>query len=158
MLDTVRAWLSSAVAAAFLTAAAQSLLPEGAARKAAGLAGGLAMVCVLLSPLTGLEFRSVSAAYADCAGEIESRRADLQARSDEALERLIAQRAEAYISDKAAQMGAACAVRVLVERNGDGVPVPAGAVLTGACPPELADELERELGIPKERLIYHEAD
>lgn len=158
MLDAVREWLSSVIAAAFLTAAAQSLIPEGAARKAAGFAGGLAMVCVLLGPLTGLDLRSANAAYADCAGEIEARRADLQSRSDEALEQLIAQRTEAYISDKAARMGVTCAARVLVEKNADGVPVPAEAELTGACPPELAEALERELGIPKERLIYHEAD
>ena len=45
-----------------------------------------------------------------------------------------------------------------VEPGEDGVPVPAGAVVTGECPGALADYMERELGISKERQVYHEAD
>lgn len=158
MIEAIRSWLTAAVAASFLTAAAQSLIPEGAVRKAAGFAGGLALICVLLEPFLTLDFSRAELSYDACAQRVEERREELQDQSDRELERLIAERTQAYIQDKAAELGAACTVRVLVEPGEDGVPVPAGAVVAGECPGALADYMERELGISKERQVYHEAD
>ena len=43
-----------------------------------------------------------------------------------------------------------------MECGADGIPVPVGAVLTGPYAEALSVDLERELGIPRERQVWHE--
>ena len=48
MMEAVRAWLTSVVLVSVLLSAAQSLIPPGTVRKAAGFTGGLILLLVLL--------------------------------------------------------------------------------------------------------------
>ena len=47
MMEAVRAWLTSVVLVSVLLSAAQSLIPPGTVRKAAGFTGGLILLLVL---------------------------------------------------------------------------------------------------------------
>ena len=49
MMEAVRAWLTSVVLVSVLLSAAQSLIPPGTVRKAAGFTGGLILLLVLLN-------------------------------------------------------------------------------------------------------------
>lgn len=156
MIEAARSWLTAVAAAAFLVSLSQSLIPEGTVRKIAGFAGGLVLLLVMVRPLLGADFQQMDFHYEDYAGEISQRQTELQAQSDQTLEQLIQKKTEAYILDKAAALGVDCTVRVLMEPGEDGTPVPAGAELTGQESDALADYMEQELGIPKERQVYHE--
>lgn len=156
MIEAARSWLTAVAAAAFLVSLSQSLIPEGTVRKIAGFAGGLALLLVMVRPLLGADFDHLDLRYEDYAGEIQQRQTELEAQSDQTLEELIQEKTEAYILDKAAALGVECTVRVLVEPGEDGTPIPSGAELTGQKSDALADYMEQELGIPKERQVYHE--
>lgn len=156
MIEALRGWITSVAAAAFLVSLSQSLIPEGTVRKIAGFAGGLTLLLVMLRPFPGIDVGGLNLDYGDYAAEIGRRQAELQEQSGQTLGELIAEKTEAYILDKAAALGVECTVRVLTEPGEDGTPVPVGAELTGQKSDALADYMERELGIPKERQVYHE--
>ena len=155
MIEAVRSWLVSIVAASFLVSMAQSLIPEGTVRKIAGMVGGLALLLTLVKPLLGADFEKMGFQYADYASEIQQRQTELKSESETALEQLIAEKTEAYILDKATEFDVACTVRVQVERTENGTPAPAGVEITGQRSESLANYMEQELGIPKERQVYH---
>lgn len=156
MIEAARSWLTAVVAASFLVSLAQNLIPEGTVRKIAGFAGGLILLIVLIKPLLGADYGSLELSYQDYGAGIEQRRAELQAQSDKSLEALIGAKTEAYILDKAAALGVTCTVHVLLEPGADGTPLPAGVEMTGERSEALADYMAQELGIPKERQVYHE--
>lgn len=158
MINAVRGWLTAVIAASFLVALAQSMVPEGTVRKISGLIGGLVLMMVLVRPLLGADFDKIDLQYDAYAAEIGQRQAELETESQTAREALIAEKTEAYILDKAASLGLDCTVRVLLEPGEDGIPVPAAAELAGQPSAELADYMAQELGIPKERQVYHEAE
>ena len=58
--------------------------------------------------------------------------------------------------DKAAQLGLSVTVRVETETGAEGVPLPSAAEVEGPRSEELAAYMERELGIPRERQVWHE--
>lgn len=157
MIEAVRNWLISIVAASFLVSMAQSLIPEGTIRKISGLVGGLVLLLTLTKPLLGADFEKIGFRYADYASEIQQRQTELESESEAALEQLIAEKTEAYILDKAAQLHLTCKVHVQVEQAENGTPVPAGAEITGQRSEALENYIEQELGIPKERQVYHGA-
>ena len=156
MIEAMQSWMISVAAAAFLVSLSQSLIPEGTVRKIAGFAGGLILLLVMIKPFPGVDISGLSLGYEDYAEEISQRQEELKAQSDRTLGELIAEKTEAYILDKAAALGVDCTVRVLTEPGEDGTPIPAGAELTGQKSDALRDYMERELGIPKERQVYHE--
>ena len=155
MMDAVRGWLLSVIGAAFLTAAAESLVPAGTMRRVASLVGGLVLLLALTRPLLGTDWKRLKVDFDGYARQIDRRQEELQRQSNAALAELIASRTAAYISDKAGQLGVECRVRVVTEPGPEGTPVPAGAELT--CPPSqaLADYMEQELEIPKERQVWN---
>ena len=155
MIEAIRGWIISVAAAAFLVSLSQSLIPEGTVRKIAGFAGGLVLLLVMLKPFPGVDVSGLELGYEDYAMEIQQRQTELKEQSNQTMGELIAEKTEAYILDKAAALGISCTVRVLTEPGEDGTPVP-GAELTGQKSDALADYMERELGIPKERQVYHE--
>ncbi len=156
MIEAVRSWLTAVAAAAFLVSLSQSLIPEGTVRKIASFTGGLILLLVMVKPLLGADFERLDLRYEDYAADIQKRQVELQSESDQTLGELIAEKTAAYILDKAAVLGVTCTVRVLVEPGEDGTPVPVSAELTGQKSEALADYMEQELGIPKERQVYHE--
>ena len=87
---------------------------------------------------------------------VEERQEELADTQTEAMASIIAEQTEAYILDKAGELGAEVTVRVETRTGGDGVPVPWSAELTGAQSEALASALETELGIPAERQVWHE--
>ena len=60
--------------------------------------------------------------------------------------------------DKAGELGLEVTVRVETRTEGNGIPVPWSAELTGSWSQALASALEPELGIPAERQVWHERE
>ena len=156
MMEAVRVWLTSVVLVSVLLSAAQSLIPPGTVRKAAGFTGGLILLLVLLQPVLEADLDRLALDFSDYQTAVEERQAELADTQTEAMASIIAEQTEAYILDKAGELGAEVTVRVETRTGEDGVPVPWSAELTGARSEALASALETELGIPAERQVWHE--
>ena len=155
MMDAVREWLSSVVAAALLVSVAQSMVPEGSIRKIAGFTGGLILLAVLLQPALRTDLSALHLRFEDYEAAVAERQAELEEDQDRALADIIAERTEAYILDKASDLGLEISLRVETELDQEGLPIPAAVEIEGPRSEELATYLEEELGIPAERQVWH---
>ena len=143
MMEAVRAWLTSVVLVSVLLSAAQSLIPPGTVRKAAGFTGGLILLLVLLRPVLGADLEHLELDFDHYQAAVEERQEELADTQTEAMASIIAEQTEAYILDKAGELG---------------LEVPWSAELTGSWSQALASALETELGIPAERQVWHERE
>ena len=156
MMAALREWLTAVVVVAMLLSAAEILIPEGTIRKIASFTGGLSLLVTLRRPVLGADLDRLALDFSDYQTAVEERQAELADTQTEAMASIIAEQTEAYILDKAGELGAEVTVRVETRTGGDGVPVPWSAELTGARSEALASALETELGIPAERQVWHE--
>ena len=158
MIGAVRVWLTSIVMVTLLLSVAQTLIPEGTIRKIAGFTGGLILLVALLRPVLGADLERLHLDLGDYERAIEERQEELASAGNAELKALIESQTAAYISDKANALGLEVTVRVEAEAGADGIPVPAAADIQGARSEELASYMENELGIPRERQVWHERE
>ncbi|MCI9649009.1 stage III sporulation protein AF [Oscillibacter sp.] len=158
MIAAVREWLTSVVAVTLLLTVAQTLIPEGNIRKIAAFTGGLALLAALLQPVLRTDLSRLELDLDAYGQAVEERRMELEAAREEELALVIASQTEAYILDKAAWLGLSLSVQVETETGAEGVPLPWAAEIKGAWSEELAAYMERELGIPRERQVWHETE
>ena len=158
MIGAVRVWLTSIVMVTLLLSVAQTLIPEGTIRKIAGFTGGLILLVALLRPVLGADLERLHLDLGDYERAIEERQEELASAGNAELKALIESQTAAYISDKANALGLEVTVRVETDTGDDGVPVPAAAEVTGPRSEELASYMENELGIPRERQVWHERE
>lgn len=158
MIAAVREWLTAVVAVTLLLTAAQTLIPEGNIRKIAAFTGGLALLAALLQPVLRTDLSRLDLDLDAYTRAVEERRAELEETRDAELASVIASRTEAYILDKAAQLGRTLTVHVETRTGAEGVPLPWAAEMSGPRSEELAAYMERELGIPRERQVWHETE
>ena len=157
MMAAVRGWLTAVVIASVLIAAADALLPPGTLRSLFSLTGGVVLLMVLLGPLTHADLSALRLDFSDCVSEVDRRQEELQKEEERQLAAGIAERTEAYIRDKAAQLGIDCTVRVETAPDAAGVPCPSSAALSCSRSAALSEILEQELGIPAERQRWNTA-
>ena len=155
-MEGVREWMFCVVTVSMLSAAAQTLVPEGTLRRTASFIGGLILMLVILRPLTGMGAAGLELRLDRHRREIAVRQTELELAGEKELAELIAERTGAYIVEKGDALGIRVRVRVLTETGADGIPVPAAAELTGGYSEALAVYMEQELGIPAERQVWHE--
>ena len=158
MIGALREWLTSIVVVALLLSVAQTLVPEGSIRRVASFVGGLILLAVLLRPVLGADLERLRLDFDGYEQELRQVREELSASYDAGLAERIEERTAAYISDKADALGLEVTVRVETDTGDDGVPVPAAAEVTGPRSEELASYMENELGIPRERQVWHERE
>lgn len=150
MLDSLRSWVLGIVGAGIVCGVCKALAPEGGGKKVMGVVCGFVMMLAVLSVLridgTGDIGRYVSR-YTLEAGEITD---EAKARGAAQTRFIIEARCEAYILDKAADLGASLEnVQVTARWSEDGYWYPASCVLRGDESPELSGVIESELGISK---------
>lgn len=156
MMGALREWLTAVVVVSVLLAAARALIPEGSVRSIGAFTGGLILLVTLLQPLTRLDFETMEFGFGPVRREVEQRRTELEAAGERETAELIERQTAAYIWDKADALGLSVTAEVRVEKGPEGLLLPVSAVLTGAYSEELSAYLERELGIPRERQVWHE--
>ena len=158
MIGALREWLTSIVVVTLLLSVAQMLVPEGSIRRVASFAGGLILLVALLRPVLGADLERLRLDLDGYERELQNAREELSSAGDTEVAERIAERTAAYISDKADALGLVVTVRVETDTGDDGVPVPAAAEVTGPRSEELASYMENELGIPRERQVWHERE
>ena len=156
MIGALREWLSSIVLVSVLLSVAQTLVPEGSVRRIAAFTGGLILLITLLQPLLGADLKRLELSMDSFQKEIGERQSELEKTRQTELKELIERQTAAYISDKADALGVSVQAQVYAETGPEGIPVPASVQLRGAYSKALSAYLERELGIPAERQVWHE--
>ena len=125
----------------------------------AGVCGVLTvLLLVLLRPVLGADLEHLELDFDHYQAAVEERQEELADTQTEAMASIIAEQTEAYILDKAGELGLEVTVRVETRTEGNGIPVPWSAELTGSWSQALASALETELGIPAERQGWPERE
>lgn len=154
MTAAVRAYLLSIAAAALLLALVQALLPQGAVKRTATMAGSLLVILAVLSPLAKLDYDSLARSISKLQVETESLRTGIEVGNRELMAGIIKQRCETYILDKAGQMGLTLEVEITLSEGVD-YPYPVSVTLRGAATEAqkrtLTAYITENLGIPAER-------
>lgn len=158
MMEAVRGWLLGVMGAALLAALAQSLMAQGPLKEVGRLICGLVVLGAVLSPLTHLDLPDPAALTAGYFQSVEEREEELRSGAQNEMKTIIEEHLEAYIVDKAEEMGIVCQAQCRCEVTGDGVVLPQEAVITGTLSEtqreELTHLLEEELGLPAGQQSY----
>ena len=148
----MREYLLALTTAAILGSMLQSLLPKGSVRRAALFAGGLVMILAVMSPLTEVKENTLSHIIAHIHVEQEAMETGIRTENREILSSIIKERTEAYIWDKAEEIGLSLQVDVKLDESE--YPIPVGVVLIGKFSPEqrrlLTAVIETDLGIQED--------
>ena len=162
MMDGVRQWLLGIACTAMLLALAQAIAPEGGAKKACKLAGGLALLLAAVGPVLKLDDGAVARAAAEYQRSVERRQDALTEQTDLFYQTIIEEETAAYISDKAEALGMNCAAEVTYYYGPDGEVRPEAVVVRGEFTEDqrvkLSRALEGELGIPAQRQSFERVE
>lgn len=152
MMESVRNWLLSLAGVALLTVLASLFPTSESLRRVTKLAGGVALTCLLFSPLVTFDYDAYAAALQDYHVSVSTDGAVSD--SSERLQRtVIESEMRTYILDKAAQCGVSLAdAQVTLQWSTDGYwyPYAVRLVTSGAAEnSRLAQTIEADLGIPR---------
>lgn len=154
----MRKYLLSVVAAAFLVSLVEALPQKRSTHRILALCGGIFLLLTVVRPMLSLTREDVSRYFS-------SEQADTSV-IDEAVEnrqkesaRLITQRTQEYILDKAAALGFTVEAQVELRLLTEEYQYPYSVTLRGQWTPAQKSELEKyisqTLGIPEERQIWN---
>ena len=136
-----------------LTAVARYLMPQGAVQQVGSLVCGMLLLWAVLKPLPFLTTARLWNVDLDSRTKIAEE--DLQQRSEQLLKSIIEQECEAYILDKAAELGVECTVHVDCELSETGTWIPDRVRIEGALSAlqrrELGQIISEDLGVDSDR-------
>ncbi len=154
-MSVLKMWLLGIVAAAMALSILYALLPKGALLTVAKCTGGLIMLLVVLRPLLSLELADAMPDYQQWQQIIQQQTDDYTAANQQQMETVIQNETEAYIQEKAAQLGLDCHVQVVCQLR-EGVPFPAEVVLDMPRNAALSQWLAEELAIDETHQRWRE--
>lgn len=158
MIELIRSWLVGVTAAAMIAAAADTLAPEGAAKKACRLASGLLILLAVVKPVLTLDTADLSAALTRYRAASQEYSAALETENLRLMKSIIEEQTGAYIQDKAAELGAVCHAEVTCAVNEEEMPYPSQVTIRGdltqAQIAALSRVIEEELAIPAQEQSY----
>lgn len=153
MIEAVREWIQSIVMVAMLLSVGQAMIPEGQIRKIFSFTGGLVLIVVLMQPVLGLEVGVLMEPLEEYEQQVSAQTEEIEKTVRAEQEAIIEQKLEAYISDKTDTLEEGGTVRIRAETAEDGTVI-LSAELVGQPSESLAEYLEQELGIPRERQVW----
>ena len=152
-MQFLRQWLLGVVSCALLVSFCEQLTPSGALKKLVRFTGGLLLILSILQPVTHLDVPPLELNdYREAMAQV---RLSLENERERALADGIAARTGAYIEDKATRLGLSVRAVVETENAGD-TPLPVSVTLYGEENAALADYIETQLGIAKEKQVWRE--
>ncbi len=152
-MNGIGEYLISVCCAAILCAIVTGILgKKGAVGGAVKLITGIVMILTLFSPLVDIQLDKLDSVLDGISLDGEALAAEGENSSRTAMAAIIKQQTEAYILDKAGDLGADVSVEVTLSE--DSVPVPEAVHISGNLSPyakkQLTDMLTQELGIAGE--------
>lgn len=159
-MSAVTGYFLRLVAAALIVCIVLSLAKTEAAKRILRICCGAFIMLTALAPLASLRRDSFETLFSELMQESSQQAETAQEHSEELLIAIIKQNTEAYILDKAGELGAAVTVKVQLRCDGD-YPVPESVrisgVFTQAQRQKLEQEIETALGIQKENQTWRHA-
>ena len=157
MMQAIRSYLLSVIAAAFFCSLILAMLPKGGVRRAAVLVSAIVMALVTLSPVSRLDYEDLARSIAAVRLQTQAAQTGVEVRNAELVETIIRQQCEAYILDKAADLGASIEAEVTIRDQGSG-PYPYRVTLCGEISGNerriLTQMITNDLAIPPERQVW----
>ena len=157
MMNAVRRYLFSLCAAALLCSLVRALVPKGRMKSICSLLCGMFLAMTALSGLAGWALEDVAEGLSRMRIAAEEARTGVEIRNREALQAIIKQKTEAYIWDKAQELGLAVAIDVTVAEDAS-YPYPAAVRITGSFSEmqrqSLTRYIEENLAIGKEQQTW----
>lgn len=154
MIEAVRGYLLRLCAGAFFSALLLAVIPQGTPRRMAALLCSLLLAFLALSPLAGLDYDALSESIGRLELAQEQARTGIALQNRELTARIISERVEAYILDKAAELGLDITVQLQINAQA-GTPYPEAVTIYGAANTAQRQRLQRyieqNLGIAPER-------
>ena len=159
-MTVFRSRLLRLTGASVLAAMAAQLTPEGSVKKVTGFVCGVMLAGVMLSPLVRADREILADALAGYRQTAEELTAEVENREDRLVRTYIQEQCRAYILDEAQLLAItdlSCTVRVKW-RDESWVPWEATLITDASAGQRqrLADYLDGELGIPRERQHWNE--
>lgn len=155
-MDMIREYAVSIIAAALLCSIVANLPNSGTVKSIVRMVCGMILTLTMIAPLRKVDLSlqyPVTSFFPDAAAEASAAGEDL---SRKAIQKIIKEKSEAYILDKAAELHADITAEVILTT--EELPVPEAAVISGSISPyakqQLGKLLETQLGIAKERLEW----
>ena len=150
-------YISSVIIAAIFCAVVQILLPPKSANgRITNLLCGILLAITVISPLTRLSFNNIADFMNGLTGSADRYIEDGQTAVQTEIEAIIKQETQAYILDKANQLGLQIAVEVALDENNHSIP--SSVTITGILSPYtkevLSGYIANTLGIAKETQIW----
>ncbi|MBD5151603.1 MAG: stage III sporulation protein AF [Oscillibacter sp.] len=152
----MRSWLLGIVLTSLAGGLARQLAPQGKEQAMVRLIGGLLLTLAILRPLAGQDWERLDLKLGGFASQAEEQAQAYRKNQQDALSAIIAEKTEAYIWDKANQLGLDCTVKVTTAAGENGLPLPVSVVIRGPYSEALARCIEEEVGIPAEKMIWQE--
>lgn len=150
----IRTYLIRLTAASILCAMIRRMVPEGSAGAAARLGAGLLLLLALFRPIASADPVRAAEEVARMASYDPLTAESFSVETNRLLSSLISGQAEAYILDKAGELGLSVQAEVEM-RVSDYYPVPWSVRIRGSPTPSqksaLASDIAEKLGIPEER-------
>lgn len=155
-MEAIREYLLSVTMAAIVCAIAKRLLDRKGTPAAMGkLLTGLFMTVTVLAPLAGVSLGPIGDMTADFRQHAQRAVEEGEKYAADALRQGITERTQAYILDKAEDIGANICVEVILSE--DLYPVPSQVKISGDISPIARNKLKgilKELGISEENQIW----
>lgn len=146
----------SVISAALICGILQSIVKEGSCARVLKILCGIFLIITVLKPLKKIEFPDLSQWTASWEKEAEDAVRDGKQVYEKEYASGIQARLQAYILDKAAQLG--LSVRVDIALSTDNIPE--SVIISGTAGKREREQLEtiltRDLGIPKEKQQWNE--
>lgn len=154
----MRSWLLGIVLTSLAVGLARQIAPQGKEQSMVRLTGGLLLALAILRPLAGQNWERLEL-DTDSLRLQETQLADAYRKNQQdTLSAIIAEKTEAYICDKAKQLGLSCTAAVTVSPSEGGIPLPVSVAIRGQFSGELSSWLEEEVGIPAKMQTWLEEE
>lgn len=156
-MEALREWLLAVLAASFLVAAAQAVMPEGPVKGVGRMVCGLLLFLAVARPVLGIQYNTISALLRDAVSQVQQEQAELEETGEQMTESIIVQQTAAYIEDKRSELGLDFQAEVTWDWS-DTVPVPVEVTVTGelteAQREQLTQALTEDLGLEADAVVY----
>lgn len=154
-------WLLAVLAAAFLTAAAQAVMPEGAVKEVGRLICGLLLFLAVARPLLGVSYQALERSVASYTQSLAQAQEALEETGEQLTEEIIARETDAYIQDKREELGLDFAAEVTWDWSGE-TPVPSQVTVTGELTGQawqtVSEALAEDLGLEAGQITLAEEE
>lgn len=163
-METLRSWIVGLCAGALICGIVQAVAPKNGSGSALRLACGFMTVALLIGPLRSFDFEEYALRLGEIRAEGGQYASEAISGGEEQLKAVIEEGCEAYILDKAAELGienATVAVSAKITDGGN-YPYPYSVELGGEAEGEqrkkLSSYIEGELGVPAGRQYWSGED